>query len=725
MSSRKLPPIPPPISTLYGHPKRRNIRKGTLSCWECKRRKTKCTFTGGSFGSTCDGCRRRGVSCVSQEFPQDVSNTKQHLGDRLGRVERLVSQLADKTGEASESVSDGHVIRKQSDPEAALAAFMRPKPRSLFTTTPRSAISDAAPTSSTHASPNEALLEAWPNPVDLEAILRTSITSSDAFHGIICMPYAEFKEQRLPSPRELLLPPSPEAHPVTIARKLLTLASLLQHVAPQELADRLSTNQQTLMSRAVETTARLVNSIDDFASTMEGVECIMMESMYYNNAGNLRRAYITMRRALTIAQTLGLDRPGPSPLLRRLDSSSRDRLSPEHMWYRIVQSDRYLSLMLGLPHGSFDDDFADPEVMEACTPVESLERVLTMAGGRIIQRARSKTLDLDETLRIDKMVLEAAALMPPQWWLSVNTTRQDKGGTDAIDATLSMTTQLAYYHVLGRLHFPYLLRSSDDRRYDYSRMTAITSSRELLLRFLAFRGSVRDVGTYCRGIDFLMFIASTALCIGHIHSSARCHLDSSDAEANSKAVPSALAHQRLTDRGLLEAVLEIMEEAGTIEPCDPIAAKIAVILRPLLVIEGRVAQGEGYRAAATDEHEGVDFECHGTASNDGRSLFISLPHLGAIKIERLASIQNPNKGLSYEGDDALRAEEEHRDGFGFSMLAPRPGESAGVLPDDGSGGGLEVNMETDWVLQGVDLALIDSFSWGDATSKPAKRHHQQ
>lgn len=54
--------------------KRRRVRKGTHSCWECKRRKMKCIFDPLTNAiTTCNGCRRRGSQCVSQEFPEVVS----------------------------------------------------------------------------------------------------------------------------------------------------------------------------------------------------------------------------------------------------------------------------------------------------------------------------------------------------------------------------------------------------------------------------------------------------------------------------------------------------------------------------------------------------------------------------------------------------------------------------------------------------------------------------
>ena len=83
---------------------RRKVRKGTQSCWECKRRKVRCTFAA-PRDVTCEGCKRRGTGCVSQEFPHvriptSTSSTTQ-VGDRLGRVEALVEQLvqnADTSG---------------------------------------------------------------------------------------------------------------------------------------------------------------------------------------------------------------------------------------------------------------------------------------------------------------------------------------------------------------------------------------------------------------------------------------------------------------------------------------------------------------------------------------------------------------------------------------------------------------------------------------------------
>jgi hypothetical protein len=73
--------------------KRRKLRKGTQSCWECKRRKSKCIFSGAS--EVCDFCKRRGTDCVSQEVTEKPPppGSNKHIVDRLGEVEALVQHL--------------------------------------------------------------------------------------------------------------------------------------------------------------------------------------------------------------------------------------------------------------------------------------------------------------------------------------------------------------------------------------------------------------------------------------------------------------------------------------------------------------------------------------------------------------------------------------------------------------------------------------------------------
>jgi hypothetical protein len=87
-----------PSASVDSENKRRKTRKGTSSCWECKRRKTRCNFTNPG-DAVCVGCRRRGMACVSQEYdevPSQRTGKAPQMGDRIVRVEALVAELVKK-----------------------------------------------------------------------------------------------------------------------------------------------------------------------------------------------------------------------------------------------------------------------------------------------------------------------------------------------------------------------------------------------------------------------------------------------------------------------------------------------------------------------------------------------------------------------------------------------------------------------------------------------------
>ena len=89
-----------PSDSADSEARRRKIRKGTRSCWECKRRKIRCTFTS-HRDTVCIGCRRRSTKCVSQEFPEEASapaDRSRYMSDRIVRVEALVEQLVKTVG---------------------------------------------------------------------------------------------------------------------------------------------------------------------------------------------------------------------------------------------------------------------------------------------------------------------------------------------------------------------------------------------------------------------------------------------------------------------------------------------------------------------------------------------------------------------------------------------------------------------------------------------------
>ncbi|KAK0728106.1 hypothetical protein B0T26DRAFT_767282 [Lasiosphaeria miniovina] len=672
--------------------KRRKIRKGTQSCWECKRRKIRCTFVAAPAESVCDGCKSRRLKCVSQAFDDEATTTAaaeaaaagggttttrtafgKDIGTRLGRIETAVHDIAKRTDAVLPSR-----LGAEEEPRGGgnIDAANPPTPSGVRGVLFRVGGGQAK---DRHDELCRTLVAAWPKPDELEVVLGFPVSTSVLFHGVICTPYANFLSKDMPTPRDMLRLPRSGSHPVLVARALLLLAIFMQGIprfAREDLGAGLgdtalgSAGYGKTISRLAETANRLVTSNDDLVGSLEGVETIMFESMYHNNAGNLRRAWVTHRRAMVIAQLMGLHRAAAAAnaagssnntlMAGRLvvhDSETLDRIDPEHMWYRLVISDRYLSLMLGLPQASLDSPYGSLKALEGCIPMERLERMESIAGGLILQRNSGPNIhDLAATREIDRLLQEAAAQMPAQWWLTPNVSDIiGKGNEENFGETLRIMNQFTHYHLLAQLHLPYLLLQTapGDQKYDYSKMTAVMASREILSRFVAFRGS-NAVTAYCRGIDFLAFIASTILGLAHIDArrQQRQWVSGGSIIGCTASVPHFLAHQRLSDRGLLERTLQGMEKMAR-GGKDVMAVNIANILQHLLAIEAAAASGVSYSASVSSEGTGEPGEPEseygggGEAAEADSALRIRIPYFGTITIE--------NRGGGGGGDGALRS----------------------------------------------------------------------
>ena len=74
--------------------KKRKLRHGTRSCWECKRRKIKCVFSSGNT-TTCISCQHRRIKCLGQETPEDLSPAKlgnRHMYHRISKIEEFIEK---------------------------------------------------------------------------------------------------------------------------------------------------------------------------------------------------------------------------------------------------------------------------------------------------------------------------------------------------------------------------------------------------------------------------------------------------------------------------------------------------------------------------------------------------------------------------------------------------------------------------------------------------------
>ncbi|EXJ78452.1 hypothetical protein A1O1_08852 [Capronia coronata CBS 617.96] len=706
--------------------RRRQLRRGTHSCWECKRRKMKCVFEPAVNATACCGCWRRGSRCLSQEFPE-ASAIDMEMVARLND--------AGKTGSGT------------GRPKTAAVPLST---TSTSTSSPRTPSSDKplTPTSSTTSEPprkqashksdpeslSRFLYESLPSQEDTETIYKAIPQRPVHAHEMMTMPYTCLSQHdRSPPSHSLEVPlPNPRTHPVLIARHMLLLASLLQHLHPEVHADirNLSEPPRAMSERLADLAVSHVTTRDELLGSIEGLDCIMIESVYQANLGNLRRSWVAARRALSVAQLMGLDRSSNrTPQYEVLDA--RTKHDPRTMWSRIVFLDRFLCLLLGLPQGCHEKSMSCEAILAAGLPMERLERIHCAVASRILERNESESelgapdlTNITTTRTLDLELQKAARSVPSKWWL---TPKLDRTATDPRATfwnTGRLFAQVLHYNLVNQLHLPYMLRSSSrGARQDdeFSRITCVNASREVLTRFITLRG-FNGIASSCRIIDFLALMAAITLLLAHLDSH---HLGPGN----------LLAHQYHSDRAMIEQVQDSFREVNSLNS-DALSAHSADLLRRLLAIDADSTQGAGrvsvHKAEPGSAQAGL---------NDEGAVSVHIPYFGIIRITReglsttrpesqsnaqsmAVAVTTGNAGVEAPvalpeiyittqlEPGALSTSTSTAD-YSAMHFAPQHIDDMDDMTDplqhaSGEYPGLAAGME-DWAFQGVDLAFFDSL----------------
>lgn len=578
--------------------KRRKLRKGTHSCWECKRRKTRCIFAP-LDKITCNGCRRRGLQCISQEFPESsaVSLPVAQARGHCALAENVATPSS--PGEASVSFDTTQKLQNYSVKNSSNHS-LRAVPH---------------PTKNSHDQELSRVLHAsLPSREDIERICAGSKRTSVLAHETMTTTFTVLQQVGLATAETLLEFPDATAHPVLIARHMLLLAMLLQS---QDIKDLTESDQNT-MERLVDLATSRVTKDDRFLGSMEGLECLTIESVYHANVGNLRRSWLAIRRAMSVAQLMGLNRAHDQTQHEVL--GARTHYDPCIMWFRIVEFDRYLCMMLGLPQGCLDRSMASSAALASDTLLGRMERVHCVIASRILERNENPPSSQDPTLTrdLDVELQKAARRLPSKWWLLPDL-RLSPDPQALFWDTRRLFAQVLHYNLLNQLHLPYMLRSSSttpNAKHEYSLITCVNASREMLSRFIALR-SFDGVAYSCRTIDFIALMAAMTLLLAH--------LDSHRSETEN-----LLAHQYHSDRAMIEQVKDNMEELNRASS-DALSAQIADWLARLLAIEAEAADDDGQpRCARTVVVQEAGAE---TADANG-AIIVQLPCFGVLRIAR-------------------------------------------------------------------------------------------
>lgn len=525
------------------------------------------------------------------------------------------------------------------------------------------------------------LWAAFPAASDMEIILEESARSSRYTSLINLQPHSKLTLETLNAPHPASGIPSRDAPPITLARCMLMLAISVQ--APcEEYPAGLSEPPSVLGRKLVMSATAYLLHQDNIQNTVDDLVCIILEAVFETNCGNLRRAWATYRRAMTMAQMMGLHR-SPIPPLKRVDSTLE--ADPEFMLFRIVYMDKYLSLLLGLPQGTLDKGRGAISIPQREPSLGQFERQLVIIASSILERNENAG-DTATTRSIDKELLSISQSMQTTFWRPASFHNLTPGSPENVLETVRLSAQVYYYGLLIQLHLPFMMqKASDNTEHDYSKIACVNASREIITRFVAHR-SFNPKSSCSRPVDFFTLLAAMTLLLAHLDAH-RC-----------RGATNLLAHQRLSDRAILDQALERMDAVSDVGE-DIMLEKSAVLVRRLLDIEAEAAKGSGYTTSVARE----DTDTQEDAEKGGGELRLNIPSFGIVRIDR-------------QGPTVSRGESVPQVELWQESMLPSPCGAIACPPSTSSFSPtgmpeFDENWGTDdWTFQGVDAAFFGSLT---------------
>ena len=561
----------------------RKIRKGTFSCWECKRRKRRCVFVR-QFASACTWCQQKGLNCVGQEsddsHPTDTANTER----RLDEIEVLISRLArQRKGGKRRALYEDQI-------DSLLRPSLPASPESLLP------IAEARNTRCREL--GEYIYSILPEPEIIQAITTRGRTVFRQHLGIRD-DQARFAPELISQPHHLLL----------ATRKLFQLALCLRQIRTSEgdFVDLgLNGSPYKLADHFVEAASHVMSQ-DFLVRSVEGLETLMMQAysrIYVGDAKGMRPIF---HRALTYGQLLELD--------KAVDTIK------EGMWFQLVYAERFLSLGLGTEPFAADNGFACDRLLATSKITRRLERIHVLIAGRIIARnvrmqqpfsaSGDDKHEHKETHDLDHKLKQATKSTPTGWWAAPNI-RLINDDT-LMDHVSHVLTQMHHYYLIILIHLPYIVDYLERsfpipmvpcQSTSYSKQVASNASREVLNRFAFFK-HINYVPCSFVGMGQKAVAASITLLVLHIEG----HQPGSHA--------CALEHQRPQDLCLIEdnlgTVREIFRSAVTSSGYGDMRD-----LEKLIEVEAEAAHGVQYSTWMVD----LNLECE---SDLDRNLVLKIP----------------------------------------------------------------------------------------------------
>lgn len=449
----------------------------------------------------------------------------------------------------------------------------------------------------------KALTALLPGPQDLDVILSVC----GDWWTIWRRMFPEITDRRCVTIKKAVHQSLASENPAEVAKMILCIAiSIDQLPGDWDFSQlHLQESPQELMERYIATVDQLITSDDEIAGTADGVECMSLQSKYYMNLGRPRKSWLVCRRAIAFAQLLGFHRR--AMMVRKASNPDPDHMRQVVLWSHLIQADRYLAMTLGLPL-NIQSQYCDP-----CIPAighnlpwasdgDAFLLRLSAVVAKIADRNQSPSLDFSLALRLDQDLEELAQSAPQEWW-----GKSDRLASSPEENFERLLSQFFFHLVRQHLHLPFMLKSSTDRRYQYSYTAALDASRDVIRFYDALRGD-NAVGPYiCKLIDFQAFNAATLILLN-------LYGYSSHSQKN--------AEQEQSDSALVDTTIEILRKASN-------EAGGIVAVQSLKALE-KIAEA---RHCICDE------------KNHQEAVKISIPYFGVITVGAGKNFHLPSTGL--------------------------------------------------------------------------------
>lgn len=390
--------------------------------------------------------------------------------------------------------------------------------------------------------------------------------------------------------RMLPIEPTSASHPTVIARALMVIVICLQQLPKNTDMKqyRLPSSRNEYMEHLTTTIISLVTSDDEIIATNEGLECLLLISIYFVNSGRPRRAWLNNRRALAVAQLMDLHRASVH--------DTEEEGSIAGIWPHILHHDRHLSQILGFPCGIIDS--YEPFVLDDLTFMQHLsesqqdmlyQRQLDRITAHLTERdQRSPALAVPIMMSIDSALGSLAKAMPYSWWHPFD--RVSGSQAEAMGMLYSRyNVQLWHHHLDMSNHLPFMLDVTDERRSEYSRIQCLRAARELIKVYIPLRTTFGMFS--CCMTNFQAFTAAVAIIFNMF-------LQTPTAEFE------VLSGQRDGDWGLIAATIDVLDAA--IERFDDrVALQARDVLKLLQAIENDPKSLKGDKFHFTIPYFGV------------------------------------------------------------------------------------------------------------------------